>query len=293
MKWFGSAAPSDAAKKSAPKANPPPAKGVETTGEKNIPKKLPRTGEFDTDVMEIADDILEFESESDSDGTVQAVGEAADVGERTLQVDLPPEDALVAASREPSGRVRDRRATLVSPIPAIMAASMGLVADTKAGSSISPPGRNGRQPTTSTYTVEVGAKPERPIIERVSEHIESARALLDAHDFHSAARIAEETLSLGESVSDSIEVTKMVAEARPMIEQIFAGYVGSLTSIPVLVKTWDEIMTHKLGDSTRSFLRRIDGVRTMEQILGHSSIPPQHAFRIVASALRAGFIRTG
>ena len=289
MKWFGSAAPSDAAKKSAPKAALPQRIG-EKIVPRDIPKNIPKTGEFDTDAIEIAEDILEFEG--DSDGTVQAVGDAGEVAERTQQVDLPP-DPVVEAPRETSGRVRDRRATLVSPIPAIMAASMGMVADTKAGSSISPPGRKGRQPTTSTYTVEVGAKLQLSIAERISEHIEAARALLDAHDFHSAARIAEETLTMGETAADSIEVTKMVADARPMIEQIFSGYVGSLGSIPVLVKTWDEIMTHKLGDSTRSFLRRIDGVRTMEQILGHSSIPPQHAFRIVASALRAGFIRTG
>jgi hypothetical protein len=276
MRWFGSAASSDAAKQSL--HQPPHA------------KIGPRTGEFDNaDVVEISEDILEVDS--DSDGTVQAVGDSGD-RERTQQVDLPI-DSMMEMAPEPSGRVRDRRATLISPIPAMLAASMGMAVDAKGGSTIAPPSRTNRQPSSGTYTVEVGHRPEPSIVEQLSERIESARALLDAHDFHSAARIAEETLALGDTAPDVPEVTAMVTAARPMIEQIFSGYVGSLGTIPVLVKTWDEIMKHKLGDSTRSFLRRIDGVRSMEQILGHSSIPPQHALRIVASALRAGFIRTG
>jgi hypothetical protein len=222
----------------------------------------------------------DFEEDEGADGSVQAVGEQ---NERTVPVDDPG-----AADRDPdmSGRVRARRDTVVSPIPAMLAASMTTHPEAKLPTPL--PGQlsavvtsAGSQPDTSgAYTVEVESRSEADAYNRVSDLIGAMHSAFDVRDFHIAARMAEEAMSTGE------------AQGTPaMLERVLAAFVGPLARTPTLGRPWEEIAAHRLGDSTRSFLSRIDGVRTLEQTLGHSSIPPQHALRIAASALRAGFIK--
>jgi hypothetical protein len=248
----------------------------------------------------------DFVEESFAEGAVQAVPEGADQT-------LPVADSGELADRafdelDRSGRVRERRATLVSPIPALLAASMTTLVESKGPIVPTPlPGKLvaaqraasaalAQQPaepgTSSTYTVEMDGGSGATGYDLAVELLGAARRSFEGRDFHTAARLAEEALSTGEAVGTP-EATSLLEDSQPLFERVFASFVGPLGATPTLATTWDQILTYRLGDSTRSFLRRIDGVRTLEQTLGHSSIPPQHALRIAASALRAGFIRVG
>jgi hypothetical protein len=223
----------------------------------------------------------EFIEEDGADGTVEAVSETAD---QTLPV-ASVEESVEEPEQAAAGR--HRRATLVSPIPAILAASMTTLAEGKFG--------RGRD-SGAHYTVELEtgdaavAPAELSVDERFAQSLAAARKSFEARDFHLAACLAEEAMTLGEALATDAS-QELLADGQPLFERIFGAFVGPLAGTPVLACSWEQILTHRLGDSTRSFLRRIDGVRTLEQTLGHSSIPPQHALRIAASALRAGFIR--
>jgi len=251
-----------------------------------LPRAPNKTGEFEGDVSEMGEEFIE---EGGGEGTVEAVSEAAD---QTLPVPNPQE---LLEELEQSGAGRHRRATLVSPIPAILAASMTTLAEGKVG--------RGRSDSGAHYTVELetgdgavagagaaGAAVELSVDERFAQSLAAARKSFEARDFHLAACLAEEALALGETLATDA-AQELLAASQPLFERIFGAFVGPLAGTPALACSWEQILAHRLGDSTRSFLRRIDGVRTLEQTLGHSSIPPQHALRIAASALRAGFIR--
>jgi hypothetical protein len=247
-----------------------------------LPRAPSKTGEFEGDVSEMGEEFIE---EHGGEGTVEAV---SDAGDQTVPVSNP--EALVE-ELEQSSAGRHRRATLVSPIPAILAASMTTLAEGKVG--------RGRSDSGAHYTVELetsddsaaaAAPVELSIDERFAQSLAAARKSFEARDFHLAACLAEETLALGETLATDA-AQALLAASQPLFERIFGAFVGPLAGTPALACSWEQILAHQLGDSTRSFLRRIDGVRTLEQTLGHSSIPPQHALRIAASALRAGFIR--
>jgi hypothetical protein len=248
-----------------------------------LPRAPSKTGEFEGDVSEMGEEFIE---EDGGEGTVEAVSDAAD---QTVPVSNPEE---LVEELEQSSAGRHRRATLVSPIPAILAASMTTLAEGKVG--------RGRSDSGAHYTVELEtgddnvagatAPAELTIDERFAQSLAAARKSFEARDFHLAACLAEETLTLGETLATDASQA-LLAASQPLFERIFGAFVGPLAGTPALACSWEQILAHRLGDSTRSFLRRIDGVRTLEQTLGHSSIPPQHALRIAASALRAGFIR--
>ena len=247
------------------------------------------TGELDVDVSDMGEDFVEDDG---ADGTVQAV---TDTEDRTVQVEDPG-----SADRDPdkSGRVRERRATVISPIPAMLAASMTTLPETKPptplpgqlSAAVSTPGSTAD--SGSGYTVEVESGSDADRYDHINDLIAATRAAFDARDFHIAARMAEEALSGGDALGTP-RALELVAAAQPLFERVFGAFIGPLNGTPTLARPWEEIISHRLGDSTRSFLSRVDGVRTLEQTLGHSSIPPQHALRIAASVLRAGFIRVG
>lgn len=232
------------------------------------------------DVSDMGEDFVEVDG---ADGAVQAVSEVAD---RTLPMSAA--ETETPEQHEVSGRVRERRATLVSPIPALLAASMTTLLEVE-GPAVptSLPSKSAKG-----HTVGSDAASGATGYDRVVELVGAARRALEGRDFYSAACLAEDALAAGESVGTP-EATSLLGDSQPLFERVFASFVGPLGATATLVVSWEQILTHRLGDSTRSFLRRVDGVRTLEQTLGHSSIPPQHALRIAASALRAGFIRVG
>jgi hypothetical protein len=247
-----------------------------------LPRTPNKTGEFEGDVSEMGEEFIEDDG---GEGTVEAVSEGADL---TVPVSNP-EELVEEPEQGPAGR--HRRATLVSPIPAILAASMTTLAEGKAG--------RGRSDSGAHYTVELetgdgagaaAASAALTVDERFTQSLAAARKSFEARDFHLAACLAEEALTLGETLATAAS-QELLDASQPLFERIFGSFVGPLAGTPVLACSWEQILAHRLGDSTRSFLRRIDGVRTLEQTLGHSSIPPQHALRIAASALRAGFIK--
>jgi hypothetical protein len=246
-----------------------------------------KTGEFDGEVGDMSGD---FEEDEGADGSVQAVG---DGNELTVPVDDPG-----SADRDPdmSGRERARRDTVVSPIPAMLAASMTTHPEAKPPTPL--PGQlsavvipaGSHADLSSAYTVEVESGSQVDTYNRVSDLIDAMHSAFDVRDFQIAARMAEEAMSTAEGLGTPA-VLELLSETQPLFERVFGSFVGPLGRTPTLARPWEEIAAHRLADSTRSFLSRIDGVRTLEQTLGHSSIPPQHALRIAASALRAGFIK--
>jgi hypothetical protein len=219
----------------------------------------------------------------------------------------------------PSGQVRARarRATVVSPIPALLAQSMGRVPDIVASPSSSPFSPSARAdvaaprsahteitrpvietaapaaPVRSTgsdgYQVEVIEAPASPKRARVALLIQRAKACLEQGDLSGAVLAADEVLAGSESHTSPI--SDLIESARPLIDRIFSAYLGLLGEVPVMARSAQEIAQLPFDEKTRTFLSRVDGVLTLEQLFNVSKIPPVEAVRIAASLMCAGVIR--
>jgi hypothetical protein len=255
--------------------------------------------------------------EADAMAADEPEGEDVEVGADWIDADdnrtRPPGDsarlrprrsgqkALKTAEIDPD---RDRRATVPSPIPGMLAEQMSLIVDDADRDPAAPlPQR--RELTrkigeadrarisgddSAGYTVEVldDGNAERRI--RAARLIDRARAAVEGGDLANAVRAAEEALEEADRAPPP-GIVEVIEPARPLLTRIFTLYVGPLSKVPVLDKTDDEVATLPLNESERTFVARVDGVRSLEQVLDGSRIPPADALRIAASLLRAQVIR--
>ena len=86
-------------------------------------------------------------------------------------------------------------------------------------------------------------------------------------------------------------IVEVIEPARPLLARVFAAFVGPLGEVPVLSRRIDEIAAIPLDERRRAVVARVDGVRTLDQVLDGARIPATDALRVAASLLRAGIIR--
>ena len=220
--------------------------------------------------------------------------------------DNPDADARPRSSQQPLQTAeidvaRDRRVTLTSPIPAIMAESMvrerqvtPLRRDPAAPRlepveqtrrvGDSDPVRAGSGPT---FKSDLGVAPWR---QRAAQRIDEARAALDNGDLVTAAIAAESALREADE-APAPGIVEVIEPARPLLTRVFTTYIGPTNGVPILAPRADEIAQRRLGDRERAVLRRIDGSRTLEQLFDGSGLGSMDALRIVARLIRSGAIR--
>jgi hypothetical protein len=196
---------------------------------------------------------------------------------------------------------RDRRATLMSPIPAELAESMvsqRLPAPQRRDPAApqaerveqtrrvgdSDPVRAGSGPAPSA---EVGVAPWR---QRAAQRIDEARAAMDAGDLTGAVTAAEAALVEGDEAPPP-GIVEVIEPARPLLTRVLSTYVGPSNGVPILAPRADEIARQRLGERERALLRRIDGHRTLEELFDGSGLGSTDALRIVARLIRSGAIR--
>jgi hypothetical protein len=202
---------------------------------------------------------------------------------------------------------RDRRQTLTSPIPALLAESM-------LKEPGSPPAAETRDPaapeperaeqtrrlgdsdqhidrdTSAGYTVELVDDGNAERRKRAALLIDRVRACFDAGDLPAAAHAAEAALDEADQAAPP-GLVEVIEPARPLLARVFAAFVGPLTEVPVLGRRSEEIAALRLDDRRRAVVARVDGVSTLDQILDGARIPAADALRVAASLLQAGIIR--
>jgi len=203
---------------------------------------------------------------------------------------------------------RDRRVTLTSPIPAILADAMVRERMVTPRSKPVPmphrdpaapvpepreqtrrvgdsdPVRTGADPTPPRS--DVGVAPWR---QRAAQRIDEARAAMDAGDLGSAVMAAEAALREADE-APAPGIVGVIEPARPLLNRVLATYVGPTSGLPILAPRADDVAP-RLGDRERALLRRIDGQRTLEELFDGSGIGAMDALRIVARLIRIGAIR--
>lgn len=253
------------------------------------------------------------------DGQVTAMGDEfvedlEETTDRALAPDLfdgEEEPTMERAVADP--RTRARRATLVSPIPALMAETMRLVGDAtqaRARDPAAPAAQNHEitrrvQPAPGAPAAADGSGPSSYSVELIDEAaaassshprqraaalIERARTCLARGDLGGAVLAADEVMADGE-LTKAPGVSDLLEQARPLLDRIFVAYIGLLSEVPVMARSDDDIAGEPLDDKTRSLLARVDGVLTLEQLFSTCKIPAVDAVRIAASLLSTGIIR--
>jgi hypothetical protein len=198
---------------------------------------------------------------------------------------------------------RDRRVTLMSPIPAAMAESMvrerqvtprrdpaapepedGAVEHTRRVGD-SDPVQAGAAP--APVTSNAGVAPWR---QRAAQRIDEARAALDMGDLGAAVTAAEAALREADE-APAPGIVEVIEPARPLLTRVFARYVGPSSGLPILVPRAEEIARKRLGERDRVVLRRIDGSRTLEELFDGSGLGSLDALRVVARLIHSGAVR--
>jgi hypothetical protein len=196
---------------------------------------------------------------------------------------------------------RDRRPTLTSPLPAFMAESMvrersatPLGRDPAAPEprrveqtrrlGDSGPARAGSGPTPRS---DEGVAPWR---QRAAQRIDDTRAAFDEGDLEAAVAAAEEALREADE-APAPGIVEVIEPARPLLTRVFATYVGPFSGLPIPAPRADEIARQRLGDLEQAVLRRVDGIRTLEELFDGSGLGSTDALRVVARLIRSGAVR--
>jgi hypothetical protein len=210
------------------------------------------------------------------------------------------------AGRDPSSVPRERRATVVSPIPAQLARAM-MAENPQAGAPAQLQGEPtrpvadqawpqaaGASPTVEavdTYSVElIDDDPSLPPAEHIRSLINRARILIEAGNLGGAVITADQTL-VEAAKTPGPEVADLVKAARPLFDRIFAAYVGLLGQVPIRQRSDADLVGQELGERTKYLLAHIDGKQTLEELSTNTGIPPVEAMKIAASLLAAGIVR--
>jgi len=211
----------------------------------------------------------------------------------------PIRDAMQTAQVDVA---RDRRPTLTSPIPAVMADSMvreriiTLQRDPAAPEprpvertrrvGDSGPAHADSGPTL-VWGSDEGVAAWR---QRAAQRIDDARAAFDAGDLGAAVAAAEEALLEADNAPPP-GIVEVIEPARPLLTRVFATYVGPTTGLPILAPRSEEIARLRLGDLERALLRRVDGTRTLEELFDGSGLGSTDSLRVVARLIRSGAVR--
>jgi hypothetical protein len=194
--------------------------------------------------------------------------------------------------------VRDRRATISSPIPAILA-------ETDVRAKPAPRDPAAPLPERPERTRRVGEsdrqhvrEPSSPVLDesvaacrqRAALRIDEARAALDAGEITHAVVAAEAALVESDE-APSPGIVEVIEPARPLLGRVFEAYIGPPGGIPVLAPRAHEIARARLNDAERAVLGRIDGVKTLEQLFDGSGLGSTDAMRLAARLIHSGAVR--
>jgi hypothetical protein len=196
---------------------------------------------------------------------------------------------------------RDRRVTLMSPIPAAMAESMARERKvTPRRDPAAPEPDEGPEETRrvgdsdpiragsgSTPKVDLGVAPWR---QRAAQRIDEARAALDAGDLVAAVAAAESALRDADQ-APAPGIVEVIEPARPLLTRVLTTYVGPFSGVPILGPRADEIARRGLAEHERTLLRRINGIRTLEELFDGSGLGALDALRVVAHLIQSGAVR--
>jgi hypothetical protein len=199
---------------------------------------------------------------------------------------------------------RDRRVTVMSPIPAQLAESMGSTppVGTRQPDPAAPvarrPEHTRRVGDSGRQAVGPGSAPSlsqadadvAPWRQRAARHIDSARAALDAGDLTVAVTAAEAAMREGDEAPPP-GIVEVIEPARPLLTRVFAAYVGPSSGLPVRAPRAAEIAANRLGPREQALLARVDGSRTLEELFDGSGLGSTDALRIAARLLRTGAVR--
>jgi len=181
--------------------------------------------------------------------------------------------------------LRDKRATVISPIPAILAEEM-MRSDGEHTRRVGDSDKNTAAPSAaSSADATVAARRQR-----AAARIDEARAALDAGELTQAVLAAESAMRESDEAPPP-GIVEVIEPARPLLTRAFATYVGPLGGVPVLAPRAYEIARARLGDAERAVMARIDGVRTLEELFDGSGHGSTDALRIAARLLQTGAIR--
>jgi len=194
---------------------------------------------------------------------------------------------------------RDRRVTLTSPISAAIAEDM-------VRQRLPTPRRDPAAPVPErpeltrrvgdSDPVRAGSGPAKadsgvaPWRQRAAQHIDEARAALDAGDVSGAVVAAEAALREADE-APAPGIVEVIEPARPLLTRVFTTYVGPTTGLPILSPRADDIARRRLGERERALLRRIDGNRTLEELFDGSGLGSTDALRMVARLIHSGAVR--
>jgi len=226
--------------------------------------------------------------------------------------DTDRDDAVPRATHEPMQTAeidvgRDRRITLTSPIPAIMAESMvrermptprsvPVVArrDPAAPLARAPEHTRRVGDSDKVHSAPVAApsaeEPVAPWRQRAARRIDEARAALEIGDVTGAVAAAEAALREADDAPPP-GIVEVIEPARPLLNRVFATYVGPTNGLPILAPRADDIARRQLGERERAVLKRIDGSRTLEELLDGSGLGATDGLRMVARLIRSGAVR--
>ncbi|HVV16599.1 MAG TPA: hypothetical protein VHH90_05285 [Polyangia bacterium] len=126
--------------------------------------------------------------------------------------------------------------------------------------------------------------------QRAATLIDRARAALDDGDLTAAVDAAEGAMREADEAPPP-GIVEVIEPARPLLTRVFAAYVGALSEVPVLAPRATEIARDRLGDRERALIGRIDGLRTLEELFDGSGLGSTDALRIAAQLIRTGAIR--
>lgn len=210
---------------------------------------------------------------------------------------------------------RDRRITLISTIPAEIAADMAVKRPAKerrpevGGRDPAAPmperraGLSGEQEQHTRRLGDLDGQRLTPASGRAVEAdgvarrrqraatlIDRARAALDEGNLTVAVDAAEGALREADEAPPP-GIVEVIEPARPLLTRVFAAYVGSLSEVPVLAPRAAEIARDRLGEHERALIGRIDGLRTLEELFDGSGLGSTDALRIAARLIRTGAIR--
>ena len=256
-------------------------------------------------------------------GKVAAMGdEFIELEESTERVSLPePSKPQRAAPPVAEAYVpRERRATVVSSIPAQLAKSMGEVRDpaaplmaphevtrrvaegklssgaVKSGAAVgaksgsNKPGKAGGEcEAIDNYSVELIDEPHMSPKEQVAALVDRARSWMEAGNLGAAVIAADQALAEAAKAQE-LDTANLIKASRPLFDRIFADYVGLLGKVPLRTRTDEQIAGQELGERTRFLLAGVNGTLTLEQLASSTGIPPVEAMKIAASLLAAGII---
>jgi hypothetical protein len=235
-----------------------------------------------------------------------------DSGQAIVGRPIEDESAGARSERDLAAR-RQRRDTVPSPVPSMLAKSMRPAPAGRPRDPAAPPapqaevsrrvasGSNGVpvERDSSAYSVEVGdragdvhaaptAESPLPALGPVALLVDQARRCLLAGDVMQAVVAASGAIAASETQVEP-GVGDLGDTARGPLAPIFAA--GPADKVLAINRSQAELDRLVLDEISWALLRRVDGRSTLGQLFSATRIPPTQALRHAASLLRDGVLR--